>query len=270
MSPPPSIPLDAHQVTPDIHVLSAAMPIPMFGMYHFNAYLVKGAQPYLVDTGIAPERERFVSELSKLINLEDLRWIFITHDDPDHVGALNAVLDKAPNAKVVTNFVGMGRMGIHAPVPPPRVHWLNPGETIDLGDRKISGFRTPVTDNPSEVGYYDPKLKAMFSADLFGAPLPKAATNAADFAATQLAEGQTAWGALAYPYAHSLDRSLHTKRVNDVRAIKPEWILSAHLPPAKGTIDAYCDTLIKLPEAKPWVGPSHSVLEEMLKAHAPH
>jgi flavorubredoxin len=50
--------------------------------------------------------------------------------DADHLGNLEDVLALAPHAKVVTNFLGMGKMMLrHFDVS--RVHLLEPGTTIE-------------------------------------------------------------------------------------------------------------------------------------------
>src|SRR5262249_56048758 len=40
----------------------------------------------------------------------DVRWIFLSHDDRDHSGNLMQVLDRCPNATLVTTFVPVSRM----------------------------------------------------------------------------------------------------------------------------------------------------------------
>jgi hypothetical protein len=64
------------------------------------------------------------------------------------------------------------------PVPLDRVYWLNSGESIRLGDRKLTAVRPPLFDNPTTIGIYDDKSEAFFSADCFGAIIPSPAQNA--------------------------------------------------------------------------------------------
>ncbi len=37
-----------------------------------------------------------MNQLQSLLDLRDLRWIWLTHIDADHIGNLRAVLDAAP------------------------------------------------------------------------------------------------------------------------------------------------------------------------------
>jgi glyoxylase-like metal-dependent hydrolase (beta-lactamase superfamily II) len=79
------------------------------------------------------------------IDPADLRWIWITHMDFDHIGNLAAVLELAPQARVVTNYLGMGKMGLIG-LPQDRAWLLNPGQSLDVGDRRLHALR------PAELG----------------------------------------------------------------------------------------------------------------------
>src|SRR6476661_8552485 len=92
-------------VAPDTYALATASPGPSGLLLPVNAYCVRGVEPTLVDTGLSPQTEEFRSALWSLVDPADLRWIVVTHDDRDHTGSLRAILDEAPQARVVTNFV---------------------------------------------------------------------------------------------------------------------------------------------------------------------
>jgi flavorubredoxin len=261
--------IESHQVTPDIHVIGNHTPVPGFGHMAINAYLVKGKNPYLIDTGMVPERDNFLKVLSKLIDPADLKWIFLTHDDSDHIGALHAILQRAPKAKVVTSFLGMGRLSLHSPLAPPQVYFLNPGETIDIGDRELTAAKPPIFDSPATTAIFDPKHKALFSSDSFGGPLQNMVQSASDVPAGAMAEAQTMWGSFESPWVHNMDRKAFAKTVNAMKDLGPEWVLSTHFPPAKGMIDTFCKTMTKLPDAKPFVGPNQAAFQEMLKKMGP-
>jgi flavorubredoxin len=64
------------------------------------------------------KKEAFLESLGSLIDPQDLRWIFLTHDDGDHTGALMEVIEAAPQARIITQFVGLARLetAYHVPV----------------------------------------------------------------------------------------------------------------------------------------------------------
>ncbi len=54
-----------------------------------------------------------------------------------------------------------------------RIHMLEPGQGIDVGDRSLLPFRPPVYDAPETMGFVDARTRVLFSADAFGALLPE-------------------------------------------------------------------------------------------------
>lgn len=77
------------------------------------------------------------------------------HDDGDHTGALLDVLERCPNATLVTNFFSVERLGLEKPgLPLHRMRWLEPGDCLDAGDRTLHLFRPPIFDGPTTRGLY--------------------------------------------------------------------------------------------------------------------
>ncbi len=144
------------------------LPLPGLGVLPANAYLIRARQPVLVDTGVAALREPFLDALAAVVDPAELRWIYLTHMDADHVGNLLPVLDAAPKARVVTTYLGMGKMGLLG-LPQDRVHLLNPGQALDVGDRQLRAVLPPSFDAPETTGLFGESTKALFCADSFGA-----------------------------------------------------------------------------------------------------
>ena len=113
------------------------------------------AQPVVVDTGLGLPDRNFVETLGTVLDPADVRWIWLTHPDRDHTGGIFDLLAAAPEARVVTTFVGAGILSCERPLPLDRCYLLNPGETMDIGDRTLTGFRPPLFDNPATVGFFD-------------------------------------------------------------------------------------------------------------------
>src|SRR4051812_41428368 len=101
--------MGAQLVAPDTTCLTSYCPLPGLGILPVNAFVIKAAEPILVDTGLSALREPFLDALTQTIDPDDIRWIWLSHMDADHVGNLEDLLAIAPNARVVTNFLGMGK-----------------------------------------------------------------------------------------------------------------------------------------------------------------
>ena len=255
----------AYKATDDVEVLPSHFPIPGMGVVPVNAFLIKAKEPMLVDTGLIPESDAFMDALRATIDPQDLKWIWITHTDQDHIGSLHRLLEEAPQARVVSTFLGVGKMGLFAPLPMDRVYLLNPGQKLDIGDRTITAVRPPSFDAPETTGLYDDKSKAFFSSDCFGALLAEPEQDISNLSRSQLVEGQTLWATVDAPWLHTVDSTLFGNTLNSIRSMAPEVVLSNHLPPAHGMVDQLLETLSEAPKATGFVGPDQVALEAMLK-----
>jgi flavorubredoxin len=251
------------QLLPDIHILPAHMPILSMGFLPVNAFVIKAKEPVLVDTGMGKDSEEFMSALKSIIDPQELRWLWLTHDDGDHTGSIQKVLEAAPSVKLAANALAVLRLGATWPVPLQRVYWLNPGDSIDVGDRKLTAVRPPLFDNPCTIGIYDNKSEALFSADCFGAIIPSPAQNADDVKPDDLVRGMMGWATADSPWIHMVEPSKFGQSHDGIRKISPKMIFSSHLPPARGKIEQFLELLARLPASPPFVAPDQAVLEQV-------
>lgn len=251
-----------------VSALPSYVPIPGLGVLPVNAYVVKSTEPLLIDAGLHADVNAFMDALCTVIDPRDLRWIWLTHIDQDHVGSLRRLLDAAPRAKIVTNFLGLGKLGLVTPLPLERVHLLNPGQGLDLGDRTLFAVRPPTYDAPETMGAYDEKSRMLFSSDCFGAVLEKPAEDTAAVAPDSIREGQLLWATIDSPWLQHTTEAWGADALNDLRRMAPRMILSSHLPPAFGMAETFADMLIAARRAAPFVGPDQPALEAMLTSLA--
>lgn len=258
--------LEPRPVAPDTVSLTSYLPVPGFGILPVNAFVVRGAQPMLVDTGLAGLRGPFLDALRAAIDPEDLRWIWLTHTDPDHFGNLAAVLEAAPHARVITTFLGMGKMGLNGLVlPPERAYLLNPGQRLDLGDRVVTAIRPPSYDAPETTGFYDAASGALFSADAFGALMHAPADDVAAIAPTDLRDGMLTWATVDAPWLNLTDAERYAGALDLVRRVNPAVILSGHLPPAAARDrETLFALLTEAREAPIFSGPDQAMVERTM------
>src|SRR5262245_55482089 len=139
------------------------------GFAYVNTMVVKGKEPTLVDTGGPIHRDQYFEAAFSLVDPKDVRWVFLSHDDRDHSGNIMQVLERCPNATLVTNFVAVARMSEEWQLPMHRMRWVNDGESWSAGDRTLTAVRPPLFDSPATRGLYDSKTRVYYSADCFGA-----------------------------------------------------------------------------------------------------
>ena len=265
--------MQIHRPSADVTVLNDHLPVPTIGFLPVNAFVLHSAEPVVVDTGLSLPDRGFMEALGSVIDPKDVRWIWLTHPDKDHTGALFDLLAAAPNARVVTTFLSAGILSTERPLPMDRLYLINPGQSLDVGDRTITAFRPPLFDSPATVGFFDPKSKTCVSSDCFGAPMPSAELAASedvrDMPAADLRSAQLLWATVDSPWVHVADKDAFRRTVAPVRQMEPEVIVSSHLPPVLGDTASCFDMLNVAPLADPYVGPDQRALEEMLAAFEP-
>ena len=77
---------------------------------HRNSLVIRGQEPVLIDTGAACEAERWLADTWALVDPADVRWIVVTHDEPDHAGNLATALAASPRATLVATPATLRRL----------------------------------------------------------------------------------------------------------------------------------------------------------------
>jgi hypothetical protein len=262
-----------HRPHPDVTVLHDEAEIPGLGFLAVNSFVLHAEQPVVVDTGLSLADRTFVDDLAGVVDPADVRWIWLTHPDRDHTGGIYDMLEAAPNAKIVTTFVGVGILSTERPLPLDRVYLLNPGQSLDVGDRKLTGFRPPLFDNPATVGIYDSKSGVCFSSDCFGGPLSSSANasseNVAEISPEEVRAAQLLWASVDSPWVHKVDQNVFEAGFEPFHRFDPAWTFSTHLPPIEGSLDHMMRTLLDAPTFPEFVGPDQAALEAMLTTFEP-
>ena len=253
--------MHAYNAAPDVDVVTSTATISGFGNLAINAFVIHAAEPVLVDTGAVRESEDFMAALRTVIDPADLRWIWLTHTDFDHIGSLHRLLDENERLRVITSFLGVGIMSL----PMDRVYLVNPGQTVDVGDRTLTAVRPPAFDNPITTGLRDERSGIFFSSDCFGALLDEVPQCAEDLSDEALRQGQVFWATVDSSWLHNVDRAVFASELDRIRGLEPTMILSSHLPAARGSsTERLLDALAAVPDAPPFVGPDQAALEQML------
>src|SRR5918997_3787761 len=102
------------RIAPETFLIPNLAPVEGGFFVQVNSLLVRGEQPVIVDTGAPIHREHWLEQVFSLVEPEDVRWVFLSHDDGDHTGSLHQVLEACPSATLVTNFFAFERLTLEA------------------------------------------------------------------------------------------------------------------------------------------------------------
>jgi len=156
-----------------------------------GSYIIKGAQPALIETGPSPSIPHLLAGLRELeLSPEDVRYIIVTHIHLDHAGGAGWLLQSCPNAKVVVHPKGarhlahperliQGAQAVYGeqfeaffhpilPVPEERLLIMQDGETLPLGEgRDLQFFDSPGHAN-HHFSILDSVSRHVFTGDTVG------------------------------------------------------------------------------------------------------
>jgi flavorubredoxin len=195
-----------------------------------NSMVIRAAEPVVIDTGMAENRRQYLADVFSLVEPEDIRWVFISHDDVDHTGNLNALMEMAPNATAVISWFITERMGESLAVPLTRQRWLGDGEGLDVGDRVLQAVRPPIFDSPTTRGLYDPATGVYWSSDSLATPMAVPVTNVAELERGQWLEGINTFDRYVSPWLELVDDARFQATVDRVEALRPTTMVGCHTP----------------------------------------
>jgi flavorubredoxin len=219
---------------------------------------------------MAENREQYLDDVFSLVEPDDIRWVFISHDDVDHTGNVNALMAAAPNATLVIDWFMQERMGASLDVAPSRWRWVQDGDTIDAGDRTLHVVRPPVFDSPTTRGLFDPSTRVYWGSDAFASPMAVPVSDVADLDPTSWVDGIHMFARYVSPWLALVDDAKFQRTVDRIEALQPRVIAGCHTPVIAGGFveDAIAATRLA-PSAVVPPQPDQSVLDAIQSALEP-
>jgi flavorubredoxin len=200
----------------DRRLFDALIPLPDGTSY--NAYLIKGSQRVaLIDT-VDPSLEEIL--LNHLEDVPNIDYIIANHAEQDHSGTIPKMLQKYPNATVITTPKGREILSALLPIPDAKLISVSDGETLSLGNKTLEFIHAPWVHWPETMLTYLKEDRILFPCDLFGSHLAGSALYATD-------EGQVYEAAKRYyaeimmPFRASIEKHLERLKAYQIDIIAP-------------------------------------------------
>ena len=133
----------------------------------YNAYLIKDEKNVLIDTVWRPYDREFVKRLKEVIDLKDIDYIVMNHNEIDHSGALPELLREIPDTPIYCTKKGEAILRGHY-----HQDWnyvnVKTGDTLNIGKHTLTFIEAPMLHWPDSMVPYCPEEKILFSNDAFG------------------------------------------------------------------------------------------------------
>jgi flavorubredoxin len=153
------------EIAPGIFRMSTWVPDITEHGFTFNQFLLTGEEPMLFHCGHRQLFPLVSAAINQVVPLEKLRWISFGHVEADECGAMNLLLDAAPNAEVIHGALACMVSLIDLCDRPPVV---TPEEGVhDIGGHRLRFIPTPhVPHNWEAALWFDEATSTLLAGDL--------------------------------------------------------------------------------------------------------
>lgn len=133
----------------------------------YNAYLIKDEKNVLIDTVWRPYDREFVKRFKEVIDLKDIDYIVMNHNEIDHSGALPELLREIPDTPIYCTKKGEAILRGHY-----HQDWnyvnVKTGDTLNIGKHTLTFIEAPMLHWPDTMFTYMSGDDILFSNDAFG------------------------------------------------------------------------------------------------------
>lgn len=135
----------------------------------YNSYLLKTEEGNIVFEG---SKEAFGEEqlehIEEIAPLSSIKYLFVTHTEPDHSGAIHLLLEKNPSLKVVASSTALMNLTKITRRDFEKIP-MTPGKDMKIGEYTFSFISGINLHWPDVMFTYIHELKTLVSCDAFGA-----------------------------------------------------------------------------------------------------
>ncbi len=187
----------------------------------YNAYLIIDEKITLIDTVKPGFENEMLARISTIIDPSKIDYVVSNHVEMDHSGALPVIMEKAPNAKIITCSKGDAGLRLHY-----KKDWdfevVNTGDSISIGKRTLQFILTPMVHWPDNMLTYVPEEKLLFSNDAFGQHLATSVRFDDEYPNDiTMLEARKYYANIVLPYPKPVKKALDAAANLDIEIIAP-------------------------------------------------
>ncbi len=143
--------------------------IPLPDGTSYNAYLIKGSEKTVLIDTVDPDMADTL--FYHLADVPKIDIIVSLHSEQDHSGSISLVLERYPDAKIVTSPKGKTMLKEHLLIPEEIISVVEDGEELSLGDKTLKFIHFPWVHWPETMLAYLKEDKVLFTCDFLGSHL---------------------------------------------------------------------------------------------------
>jgi len=224
----------------DRRLFDTLVPLPDGTSY--NAYLIEGSEKTaLLDSVDPPMADELLGQLEGVSKVD---YIVSQHAEQDHSGTIPQVLEKYPDAKLISTPKAKGMLIDLLQIPEESFITVTDGETLSLGDKTLKFIYAPWVHWPETMVTYLEEDRILFSCDFFGSHIATTDLYVTD-------EGRVYEAAKRYfaeimmPFRNVIEKNLEKLASYDIEMIAPSH--GQIFPNPAFIVDAYRDWICSPP-----------------------
>ena len=148
------------------HIFENYWPIPKGVAY--NSYIIVDEKVVVIDTIERSKMDDYVENIEQLLNGRKVDYLVINHMEPDHTGAIKALLCHYPDVKIIGNAKTFPMLKNFYGVCDNLME-VKEGDSLDLGKHKLNFYMAPMLHWPETMVTFESTEGILFSGDIFGA-----------------------------------------------------------------------------------------------------
>lgn len=198
--------------------------IPLEHGTTYNSYLVKGSEKIaIIDTMYPPKAEKYLKSFDEN-GIDHVDYIIANHGEQDHTGSIPMLLEKYPEAIVVTNAICKGNIMEMLLVPEEKIQVIKNNDELSLGDKTLKFMIAPGVHWPDTMFTHIVEDNLLCTCDFLGAHYTFDDMFSPDNCDVEHS-AKRYYAEIMMPF-----RNLCKKYTKQIKELKPEMILPSHGP----------------------------------------
>lgn len=198
----------------------------------YNAYLIIDEKITLIDNVKYYLYDEMIKRISHIIDPAKIDYLIQNHVEMDHSGGMQYLIDKLPNAKIITNAMAIKGLKLHY-----KKDWnfqeIKTGDVVNIGKRNLTFLTTPMVHWPDNMVTYCPEDKILFSNDAFGQHIASSERLETDYPFNiVMEEARKYYANIVLPYSKQVQKVLEAAATLDIEMIAPSHglVWTEHIP----------------------------------------
>ncbi|MEW6411123.1 MAG: FprA family A-type flavoprotein [Candidatus Zixiibacteriota bacterium] len=204
---------------PDLRVFDIIMKTEHGTTY--NAYLVRGSEKTaLIDNVKRPFADDFFANIEEIVPIEKIDYLIVNHNEPDHSGSIEILLDKNPNLKIYcsASAVPFLKNIINRDAD---ITGLKDKETLNLGGKTLTFRLMPYMHWPDTMMEFLEEDGILFSNDGFAAHISSDSIFADEVKVDVDFEVHYYFDSIMRPFTGYMRRNLPKLDEHDIKMVAP-------------------------------------------------